>query len=195
MTVAVGFFGKLPAHGDFVRRGLPSVVTSLLDDWLQTELSRSDDPAAMIDGLQPIRFASTAVAANQLALGTIVRSGDRVGRSYVLLGVRLSPHPSVTLPEPVPPAWDDWCGRAEALMVAARDGQWSADATQVALETSARATVAALTSTPFAVAENLTPATLVWRSSLTGEHTISRADGLPNGEAFDRFFLEAEVET
>lgn len=194
MTIAVGFFGKLPAHGDFVKRGLPGMVASLLDDWLQTGFSRSENPAAAIEGLRPIRFASTAVAAKQLALGTIVRSGDRVGRSYVLLGLRLSSHPSVTLPEPLPPSWDDWCGHAEALMVAARDGQWSADATQLALETSARATVAVPTSTPFAVAENSAPATLVWRPSLIGEHATSRFDGLPSGETFDRFFIEPEVE-
>lgn len=195
MTISVGFFGKLPAHGDFVRRGLPAAVTALLDDWLQAEFARADDPAATIAALEPMRFASTAVAVDQLALGAIVSSSDRIGRTYVLVAVRLAPNPTGALPVPMPADWDDWCGRAEALLIAARDGEWLADATQAALETSARATVAALVpSALFVVPDDPVPATIGWRPSLNGRHDIGQTDGLPLGEAFDRLFGQLGVD-
>lgn len=194
VTVTVGFFGKLPTHGDFVRRGLPSTVTKSLDDWLQGEFGRSSDPAATIAAFKPVRFASSSVVDRELALGTMIESVDRVGRAYVLMALRLSPHPSRVLPDPMPPTWDDWCGRAEALLIAARDSNWTADTTQAALETAARATVMALTpAAPYAVPEVLAPMTMSWRSSVdSGARSIDRTAGLPRDEAFDRFLTPVE---
>ncbi len=194
VTVTVGFFGKLPAHGDFVRRGLPSSVTKSLDDWLQAEFARSSDPAAAIATLKPVRFASSSVVDRELALGTMIESVDRVGRAYVLMALRLSPHPSRVLPDPMPPAWDDWCGRAEALLIAARNSDWTADATQAALETAARAAVVALTPpAPYVVPQVLAPMTVSWRSSVdSGARRVDRTDGLPRDDAFDRFLAPVE---
>ena len=44
--MVAGLFGKLPAHGDFVRRGWPDDVVDAIDDWLTTgiaEMRRSHD--------------------------------------------------------------------------------------------------------------------------------------------------------
>ena len=41
MTLSAGFFGKLPARGDFVRHGLPGMLVSALDDWCQRVLPGS----------------------------------------------------------------------------------------------------------------------------------------------------------
>lgn len=40
---ATGFFGKIPARGDFVRAGLPRSFTDPWDGWLQTVLAGSRD--------------------------------------------------------------------------------------------------------------------------------------------------------
>ncbi|UAJ11322.1 type VI secretion system-associated protein TagF [Polymorphobacter megasporae] len=188
MTATVGFFGKLPAHGDFIRRGLPTAATSLLDDWVQAGFGRADDPAAAIRGLPPVRFASSAVVDGALCLGTMIASNDSVGRDYVLVAVHLSPNVSGALPEPLPDAWDDWCARAEALLLAAQSVPLTADATQAALETAARATVMALGGAePFAVPDDIEPATASWRPAVgSGERRVTRSDGLPRGDAFDR---------
>lgn len=188
MTATVGFFGKLPAHGDFVRRGLPIAMTSMLDDWVQAGFARAEDAAGAIRGLHPVRFASNAVADGSLCLGTMIASSDKVGRDYVLIGIRLSPNLSGALPEPLPPAWDDWCARAEALLIAAQTVPWTADGTQAALEAAARATILAVNGTePFVVPDVIEPITATWRPMVGGgERRVTRSNGLPRGDAFDR---------
>ncbi len=195
MSTAVGFVGKLPAHGDFVRRGLAPAVAATLDAWLQREFGRASDPAAAMRALPPLRFASTALADGQLALGAMIPSGDSVGRDYVAVAVRLSPHAAIDLPEPLPDAWDDWCARAEALLTAARARYWTADATQAALEAADRASAATLTpAVPFAVRPMPEPATATWRPSLHGgERTAVRSAGLVAGDAFDRLVSADET--
>ncbi len=191
----IGFFGKLPAHGDFVRRGLPTALTSRLDGWLQTEFGRRMDPAASIAALAALRFASSAVINHELALGTMIASQDRVGRDYVVIAIRLSAHPSQVLPDPIPAAWDDWCGRAEVLLVAARDGAWTADATQAALETASRTAVVELTAAaPFALPDTAAPTTASWRPMLgpAASTWIDRSGVLPSGDAFDQFLAAVE---
>ena len=38
-----GFYGKLPAHGDFVQRNLPLDFVEPWDEWLQQSLSASKE--------------------------------------------------------------------------------------------------------------------------------------------------------
>ena len=125
VNARVGVFGKLPAHGDFVRRGLPPVVTNRLDEWLQAGFGQSAHPSAAIAALDPLRFASSVVVDDELALGTMIATRDRVGRDYLVVALRLSSHPSRILPDAIPAVWDDWCSRAEALLIAARLGVWN----------------------------------------------------------------------
>ncbi len=42
-AIPVGFFGKLPARGDFVRQGLPRSFTDTWDAWVAGALAGSRD--------------------------------------------------------------------------------------------------------------------------------------------------------
>ena len=194
VTLSVGFSANCRRTATSSVAGLPAAVATRLDDWLQTEFGRSDDPAAMLAALEPVRFASSALAEGELALGAMIASSDRVARTYLLMALRLAPHPSGVLPEPVPGAWDDWCGRAEALLVAARDGGWTADATQAALETATRAAVVErIAAAPFSVPDDRKPMTASWRPTLgLVDRRSERVDGVPRGAEFDRFIAAAE---
>lgn len=188
LAATIGLFGKLPAHGDFVRRGLAPALAAALDDWLQAELGRFADPAAVIRDLTPARLATTALEPGKLAVGAIVASWDRVGRVFPLVALRVTEHASGALPEVMSEAWDDWGGRAEAMLTAARNAGWTADAAAAALEASARATMAALVPPPpFAVPDSPEPETLAWRPVLLpGPRDVWRTPGLPSGAAFAR---------
>ena len=45
MSVEVGFYGKLPSHGDFLRRRVPDAFVAVWDGWLQECLLASRDGA------------------------------------------------------------------------------------------------------------------------------------------------------
>lgn len=80
----VGFFGKLPTAGDFVRRGLDARTLRALDDWCQAGLARAPSPAP--DGRTRFwRFACAAGALAPRALaGVLAPSRDVVGRCFPL---------------------------------------------------------------------------------------------------------------
>ena len=77
----MGLFGKLPAHGDFVRRGDPALAQRL-DAWLTGEVERV---AAAWDDAYDIRVSAlptwSFVLADGLA-GALAASHDRVGRVF-----------------------------------------------------------------------------------------------------------------
>lgn len=82
-------FGKLPAHGDFIRRGISEAVAGDLDDFLSASLS---DAASLADfddlyGQAPAwRFI--ADFGDVAMCGVIAPSVDRVGRQFpILVGV------------------------------------------------------------------------------------------------------------
>lgn len=86
MATACGFFGKLPARGDFVRAGLPRDFVSRWDGWISGVL-----PAALEatgDGwLQaPVwRFGlAPGVCGAEPVFGLLVPSIDKVGRPFPL---------------------------------------------------------------------------------------------------------------
>ncbi|MBP2161043.1 MULTISPECIES: type VI secretion system-associated protein TagF [Asticcacaulis] len=79
-------FGKLPAHGDFIARGLSDADTERLDDFLSASLSA----AAMVDGfddlyaLAPVwRFVTNI--GGEAVCGVLAPSIDRVGRQFPIL--------------------------------------------------------------------------------------------------------------
>lgn len=87
---SLGLFGKLPGHGDFIQRQLPSSFVAPWDEWLQ----RSVYGARELIGdrwldyylTSPIwRFAMTAGAVDgQAWAGILVPSVDSVGRYFPL---------------------------------------------------------------------------------------------------------------
>lgn len=85
-----GFFGKLPAHGDFVTRRLPNEFVTVWDGWLQhvMAVSRTQLGDAWLDAylVCPIwRFAlAPGLCGRPGWLGALMASVDRVGRYYPL---------------------------------------------------------------------------------------------------------------
>ncbi|MDJ0278267.1 type VI secretion system-associated protein TagF [Sphingomonas sp. 2R-10] len=82
MTARV--FGKLPAHGDFVARGMAAEERAALDTWLSASLLAARDRhgadfADRFDAAQPWLAEGDGVA------GAIAASQDAVGRRYPVL--------------------------------------------------------------------------------------------------------------
>src|SRR5688500_307461 len=88
--VEVGFFGKLPSHGDFLRRRVSDPFVRAWDEWLQACVSASR--AALGDRWLEIyltspawRFGCSAGAAGPApVVGVMAPSVDRVGRYFPL---------------------------------------------------------------------------------------------------------------
>lgn len=84
----VGLYGKLPAHGDFIYRDLPTSFINTWDAWLQTFISCSQEQMgeAWLDTYltSPIwRFAfSEGVIDQHVWAGIMLPSVDRVGRYF-----------------------------------------------------------------------------------------------------------------
>ena len=84
----VGVYGKLPAHGDFIHRDLPSAFINKWDEWLQSYIANSQQDLGEhwldIYLTSPIwRFATTdGIFDRNSWAGIIVPSVDRVGRYF-----------------------------------------------------------------------------------------------------------------
>jgi type VI secretion system protein ImpM len=98
----VGFFGKLPTHGDFLRRRVSDAFIGPWDAWLQECLAASrsalGDRWLDVYLTSPVwRFACAAGACGpEPVAGVIVPSVDRVGRYFPLTIVARLP-PAVSL--------------------------------------------------------------------------------------------------
>ena len=94
---ALGLFGKLPGHGDFVRRGLPIGFCDPWDDWIQGCLAVAQRRlAAEWDAVwrraPGLRFVlDPGVCGTAAAAGAMVASFDSVGRSFPLTVAALRP--------------------------------------------------------------------------------------------------------
>jgi type VI secretion system protein ImpM len=88
MDPAFGFYGKLPSHGDFVRRGLPDEFVVPWDRWLQHGLAelRSQVGAAagaMCSASPTWRFVlGPGLVGAEVWAGVWLPSSDRVGRQF-----------------------------------------------------------------------------------------------------------------
>jgi type VI secretion system protein ImpM len=88
--VTVGFYGKLPARGDFVRAGLPRDFTDRWDDWLQSVIAGSrtlmgDDWLPAFLEAPVWRFAlPPGMCGERAALGLMLPSVDKAGRYFPL---------------------------------------------------------------------------------------------------------------
>ncbi len=79
----VGFFGKLPSHGDFVTRGLRIQTRAGVDRWLAEGLRATINGPSLGAAL---RFSTAPGALCAAALsGVLVKSRDKVGRAYPLM--------------------------------------------------------------------------------------------------------------
>jgi type VI secretion system protein ImpM len=86
----IGFYGKLPARGDFVRAGLPREFTDLWDAWLQSVIAGSQslmgEPWLSAYLEAPIwRFTlPPGMCGSLAALGLMLPSVDKAGRYFPL---------------------------------------------------------------------------------------------------------------
>lgn len=111
MERLTGFYGKIPARGDFVGAGLPAAVVDALDGWMRASLAASRDTLG--DEWQPCWMEAPvwrffAPVAGLLLGGVWLPSIDRVGRTFPLV--------LVTDSTAAGPAWMD---SAEELGIAA----------------------------------------------------------------------------
>jgi len=90
-TDRIGFFGKVPTHGDFVSSGLDNVVRSELDRWLQNGLSAcahafGEQWQQQFGKTPSWRFIIEAgIWSRSVVAGVLSPSRDRVGRSFPLV--------------------------------------------------------------------------------------------------------------
>jgi type VI secretion system protein ImpM len=96
-NAAIGFYGKIPARGDFVRAGLPRTFTDNWDSWMQRMLAASR--SSLGDAWLPAwleapvwRFALTpGICGRDSVIGLWMPSVDRVGRDYPLTLAAVAP--------------------------------------------------------------------------------------------------------
>lgn len=90
MDADVGFYGKLPSHGDFLRRRVSDAFVEVWDGWLQASVAASRAALGVrwldIYLTSPVwRFACASGACGPSpVIGLMVPSVDRVGRYFPL---------------------------------------------------------------------------------------------------------------
>jgi type VI secretion system protein ImpM len=116
LPAASGFFGKIPARGDFVRGGLPRAFTDPWDDWLQRAIEGSREilgerwlPAWMEAPIWHFALPAGQCGAAPV-LGVWMPSIDAAGRHFPLTLAHVGAMPG----DP-----DAWLAAAEAVGLAA----------------------------------------------------------------------------
>ena len=110
-----GFYGKLPARGDFVRWGLPRDFIDVWDSWLSEVMSASKDIAG--DAWLPAfleapvwRFGlPSGLCGASAVIGLMMPSVDRAGRYFPLTFAAFHEGPGL----PAGAAVDAWLDRCE----------------------------------------------------------------------------------
>jgi type VI secretion system protein ImpM len=84
-AVAIGYFGKIPSRGDFVKACDNPALVMQLDDWLARamDLLMADaDWKARYDTVAPLHFAILGPRRRHAIAGHIVASADQSGRRF-----------------------------------------------------------------------------------------------------------------
>ncbi len=133
-AVRIGLLGKLPAHGDFIRRGdLPSGFCAAWDAWLEAGVAAARAAIgenrwqAVWDAAPAWRFALPAGACGpEAAAGVLLPSRDTVGRRWPLTLAAVVPEPRFAWPA-------RWFAALEGVARQARDAGGDADALAAAM--------------------------------------------------------------
>jgi type VI secretion system protein ImpM len=117
---AAGWFGKLPALGDFASRRLPAEWIEAWDGWLQHELVRSraalgDDAWLALYLVAPVRrfWLAPGLLAPRAWLGVLMPSVDSVGRHFPFTLATALPPERDELVDAL--ANDNWLDSADAV--------------------------------------------------------------------------------
>lgn len=130
-TYMVGYYGKVPTHGDFVGKGLPRQFREPWDTWLQQIMHISKQQLAhswMQHFLTfPLyRFAlSAGICGEQTWLGVLIPSVDQVGRYYPMTLCRSISHSKNLLSALTD--YQDWYQEAEILVLSCLNDDFSLD--------------------------------------------------------------------
>lgn len=87
----IGFYGKIPSHGDFVSEGLDRELLGAFDNWLQSGMHAcaevfGDRWSAVFSASPPLRFIiERGIWGRSAYAGVLLPSKDRVGRKYPLV--------------------------------------------------------------------------------------------------------------
>lgn len=119
--VSAMLFGKLPAHGDFVWRGLEAEAKDVLDSWLSEEMTAAraefvQDFESRYDRAPPWRFAVEDEAG--WIAGALAPSADAAGRRFPILVARVAEAPE---------AAKELAATCEAAIFEGFAQRWSAD--------------------------------------------------------------------
>jgi type VI secretion system protein ImpM len=181
-----GWYGKLPALGDFASRRLAVDVVEGLDRWLAGSLDawRGDDPQWLDAYLSaPVsRFvlgAGLPFAGTHGCAGVLMPSVDRVGRYFPLVIFAHRGRPGDDVP---PQAWFD---ALEACAVAAMQEDWDIERLDAELSR-----LPAIDHDTAAAEWPLRGESLWWRCSEGRPSQQFAGEGLPVGAAFVGLFRQ-----
>ncbi|HEY6004271.1 MAG TPA: type VI secretion system-associated protein TagF [Anaeromyxobacter sp.] len=79
----IGFFGKIPAQGDFVRANVGDALVQRFTRWLEEASEACHRTRAQVPR-QPVRFLFRAAGEARALVGALRGSQDRVGRQFPL---------------------------------------------------------------------------------------------------------------
>lgn len=119
--LTTGFYGKIPATGDFVGRGLPGNFVRAWDRWVAAHLAPLQSSGAWPDHLA-LRFILGPDANGPMA-GIVLPSHDRAGRRFPLTVASPVSFPTSSLALTAA----EWFAAVEDAADAARQGELSAD--------------------------------------------------------------------
>ncbi|MER9234702.1 type VI secretion system-associated protein TagF [Mesorhizobium sp. M0622] len=167
-----GFYGKMPATGDFVTRRLPGDFVRNWDRWLAQHLvpllGRETWPRTTA-----LRFLAGPASFGASA-GIILQSADRVGRQFPLSVVAQLPEVCVELAYA-----DAWFAEIEKVAIAAQNGELTPDELDGALAT--------LPAPPVEPGEELISDMVMW----TARSDIFDIDPLSPQTTLEQIFAES----
>jgi type VI secretion system protein ImpM len=128
----IGYFGKIPAHSDFVKLADDQPVLGMLDDWIAQVMARLPSDARWklnYDAMAPASFAFVGPDRRHAVAGHLVASHDRSGRRFPFLMMR-----TVDVPDPAGfvtrcplafgPLWDYLEGMAPRVLGGGDPSAW-----------------------------------------------------------------------
>lgn len=129
--IHAGYYGKIPARGDFVKHQLPRSFIEPWDDWLQTAIHRSKEQLAenWLDAYltSPIyRFLlSSGLCGSRQWMGVFMPSVDRVGRYFPM--ILCMPVPSTENIFSLLKSSENWFIEAERLISSCLEDEFDLD--------------------------------------------------------------------